>query len=522
MRRTLLRGGHVHAPGRPGASAMLVDGPVVAWVGTDDAADPGWADEVVDLGGALVTPAFVDAHVHLTATGLALTGLDLSGCASVSGVLEALAVHASGQPSGILLGHGWDETRWPERRPPTAEEVDRAAPGRAVYLSRVDAHSAVVSPALAAAVPGLAGKLEDPSDGRAGGLLTRHSHHAARRAALDAVTPAQRRAAQRAALHRAPEQGIGCVHECAGPDISGEDDVADLAAVAAAVPGPELVVYWGELGGVERARELGAAGAAGDLFADGSLGSHTAHLRAVYADGDGCGAGYLTAAAVRDHVTACAQAGVQAGFHAIGDAALDTVVTGFAEAAERLGPDRVRAGRHRVEHAEMLDADLISRFATLGLVASVQPAFDAAWGGSDGMYAQRLGAERAATLNPYAAMAAAGVRLAFGSDSPVTPLDPWGTVRAALRHRTPGHELALPAAFAAHTTGGHHAAGRDGTGTLAPGAPATYAVWECSGGLDPSGLPDLRAGTDLPTCRRTVVRGRTVYSSDMTREGTPA
>ncbi|MCZ1011377.1 amidohydrolase family protein [Streptomyces lydicus] len=94
-------------------------------------------------------------------------------------------------------------------------------------------------------------------------------------------------------------------------------------------------------------------------------------------------------------------------------------------------------------------------------------------GRRDGMYAARLGAERAATLNPYAALLQAGVPLALGSDSPVTPLDPWGTVRAAVFHRTRAHGISARAAFTAHTRGGWRAIGRDDAGVLVPGAPPT-------------------------------------------------
>jgi predicted amidohydrolase YtcJ len=126
------------------------------------------------------------------------------------------------------------------------------------------------------------------------------------------------------------------------------------------------------------------------------------------------------------------------------------------------------------------------------------------------MYAERLGADRARTLNPFAAMAAGGVTLAFGSDSPVTPLDPWGSVRAAVRHRTPGQSLSVGTAFAAHTVGGWRAARVDDGGVLRAGAPATYAVWSGTAG---PGLPALAAGDALPGCRRTVVRGTTVYDA---------
>jgi predicted amidohydrolase YtcJ len=322
------------------------------------------------------------------------------------------------------------------------------------------------------------------------------------------------------------------VHECAGPDISSEDDFTALLALAEKFNGPRVHGYWAEpvtsAADAARIRALGAAGAAGDLFADGALGSHTAHLSAPYADAAHTGIAYLDAGAVAAHVAACTEAGLQAGFHAIGDAAVTAVTDGVCAAAQRVGTERVRAARHRVEHAEMLSAQTIAAFAEFGLTASVQPAFDALWGGTDGMYATRLGAERAATLNPYAALLRAGVPLAFGSDSPVTPLDPWGTIRAAAFHRTPGHRISVRGGFTAHTRGGQRAVGSDESGVLVPGAPADYALWHtgelivqtpdsrvASWSTDPRsgtpGLPDLTPGGQLPVCLRTVVGGRIVY-----------
>ena len=144
------------------------------------------------------------------------------------------------------------------------------------------------------------------------------------------------------------------------------------------------------------------------------------------------------------------------------------------------------------------------------------------------MYVQRLGAERGVGLNPFSRLAAAGVALAFGSDTPVTAIDPWAAVHAAVHHKTEGFGVSPRAAFTAHTRGGWRAAGVDDgvTGTLQPGAPATFAVWE-TGDLvvagsdsrvqrwstDPRsgvpGLPDLTGPT--PVCVRTVLNGRTIY-----------
>jgi predicted amidohydrolase YtcJ len=500
---------------------MVVERGQVAWVGSEGAADAfaDGVDEVVDLDGALVTPAFTDAHVHTTATGLALTGLDLSNAPSLEAALALVRDFAAARPDDrVLLGHGWDTARWPGGRPPTRAELDEATGHRPLYLSRIDVHSAVVTTALLDMVPGVV-----PEDGP----LTADAHHAVRAAAFAAVTPQQRTDAQRAALAHAVSLGIGTIHECGGPEISSADDLAGLLRLAAEEPGPRVVGYWAEED-VAKARELGAAGAAGDLFVDGSLGSHTACLHQPYADAGHTGRAYLDTAAVAAHVVACTEAGLQAGFHAIGDAAVDSVVDGVRAAAEKVGLARVRAARHRVEHAEMLTPEAVAAFAELGLTASVQPAFDALWGGEDGMYAQRLGVERARTLNPYAALLRAGVPLAFGSDSPVTPLDPWGTVRAAAFHRTPEHRISVRAAFTAHTRGGWRAIGRDDAGVLVPGAPADYAVWR-TGELvvqapddrvarwstDPRsgtpGLPDLTPGRDLPVCLRTVVGGHTVF-----------
>ncbi|WP_344335303.1 amidohydrolase family protein, partial [Kitasatospora putterlickiae] len=223
-RTVLLRGGAVYSPADPFATAMLVEGEHVAWVGSDGAAEAyaQTADEIVELDGALVTPAFVDAHVHATSTGLALTGLDLTGAPSLPAALAALTAFAAAQePGGVLIGHGWDESGWPEGRPPTLAELDAAAGVAAVYLSRTDVHSALATTALRALTDGLAERPGFDADGP----LTRDAHHAVRRTALARLTPGQRRAAQQATLARAAELGIGALHECAGPDISSEQDL---------------------------------------------------------------------------------------------------------------------------------------------------------------------------------------------------------------------------------------------------------------------------------------------------------
>jgi len=514
MTSTLYRGGRVYSAADPTATALRVSDGRIAWLGADADAAP--ADVVVELHGALVAPAFVDAHVHATDTGLTLAGLDLSGTRSAAEVLDAVAAFSAGLAAdAVVLGHGWDESTWDVHRPPGAPELDRAAGGRKVYLSQASIHSALCSTKLLAAAPEV---VTTPGYDESG-WLRRTAHHVVREIALGSLTPAQRRAAQLATLRSAASFGIAAAHECGGPGTSDEEDFTGLLALGGAANGlPEVYGYWGELMGAAKAKQLGAVGAGGDLYADGALGSQTAHLRSPYVDtaDASCGHGYVTAAQVGEHLVDCAHQGIQGGFHAIGDAAIATVLEGFRAAAAVVGLEWLRAARHRIEHVEIVDKAIIAGLVEYGIVASMQPAFDRLWGGENQMYAQRLGVARSLESNPMGAMHGVGVALAFGSDSPVTPLDPWGSVRAATLHHNPAYRMSARAAFAAHSRGGWRAVHRDDEGVLAPGAPATFAVWDLPGGAAASGLPVLDAGSPLPVCRRTVLRGITIHDPEGT------
>jgi predicted amidohydrolase YtcJ len=519
--RTLYRNARIYSPSNPYATAMLVEDGIITWLGQQDGVAQHGGVQVVDAQDCLIAPAFVDAHVHATSAGLALTGLDLSSAASLADALDLVERAARAARGRPLLGSGWDETRWPEHRAPTSAELDRAAYGGAVYLARVDVHSAVVSSALAAAVPGLA----DLEGYGVNGRMTKDAHHAVREAAMKALTSAQIREAQLATLQRAASLGIACVHEMAGPAISSADDLAGLLSLASEQPLPEVIAYWGELFGIETARELGAVGAGGDLFCDGSLGSHTAALHQPYAD-DAASSGvlYYDTRDLAEHITRCADAGLQSGFHVIGDAAIDQVLDAYEVASQRLG--RSAGAGQRLEHVEYVSEP--ARLAASGLMASMQPMFDALWGGSAGMYAERLGAPRAAGLNRFAELASCGVPLAFGSDAPVTELGPWQAVQAAAYPHDPGAAISPRAAFTAHTRAGWRIANRFEEGVLNPGMPATFALWQAGEtaveapderverwSTDPRanipGLPDIAPGSELPTCRATVLRGQTIF-----------
>ena len=541
---TLLLNGRVHSPSMPDATALAVRGGVVAWLGSDDVGRAQFPDaEVTDLAGAFVAPAFVDSHVHVTATGLALTGLDLRQATSLRHCLDLLAAYARSHPDGVIWAHGWDESGWPERAAPTTADVDAAVGDRPAYLARVDVHSAAVSTALSRRVPELAGVsgMHDQAP------LTADAHHLARRAARDGLTAQQRATAQQTALDTAAAMGIAAVHECGGPEVSGLDDWHALRALR---HGVEIIGYWGEpVTHAAQARELidatQARGLAGDLFVDGALGSRTAWLHEPYSDiseisnisdisntAERCpaptGNNYLDPDAVTAHLSACTEAGVTAGFHVIGDAAVSAVVAAMETVVDRFGQVAVARLGHRLEHLEMITDEQAAKLGSWGVIASVQPGFDALWGGATGMYAQRLGVDRALRLNPLALLASQGVPLAFGSDTPVTDMNPWSAIRAATTHQTPGSAISARAAFAAATRGGWRASGvRDGmTGTLVPGAPASYAIWEADEfdvtapadavqrwSTDPrSRVPLLpRLDDGLPRCRQTAHRGAIIH-----------
>ena len=491
----------------------MVEGGVITFLGSDDAARAyaGGAPEL-DLGGRLLTPAFVDAHLHAVQAGLVAAGLDLHDAHSRTDVLDRLAAYAATRPGAVVIGQGWDERSWPDPRPPDRRELDRAGGGAVVYLARVDVHSAVVSTAVLDRLPGIA----DEPGFAAGGLLTRSAHHRSRVLVNELLGDAERRAAARWTLREAARLGVAGVHELGGPHLGPLEDLVRVREEAAGV-GLDAVTYWGELASVdafERARSVGAAGLAGDLCIDGSVGSRTAALRTAYADGDTHGARYLTEDEITDHVVECTRAGLPAGFHCIGDDAVAAAVHGLRRAAEQLGDQAVRSAGHRLEHVEMVAVQDLPVLARLGVTASVQPAFDAVWGGPGELYETRLGAQRAGTMNPFGSLARAGVPLAFGTDAPVTPVAGWAMVADAAAHSRADERLSVPAAFAAATEGGHRAAGRVHAGRIAVGWRADLAAWDTPAGVDPAtGLPRLEAGAPLPGCVLTVAGGRVAHSS---------
>lgn len=457
-----------------GHRLVLTTGDRIRWSGADPERAPPH-DRVEDLGDTWLLPGFVDAHVHGTATGLGRRGVDLSGVRSLAQLLSAVRAAAARRPGALIIGTGWDDSSWPERRPPTAGELGEAAPGCSVLLTRVDGHSCVVDRTTL-------GRLElDAVDahvhrddaGQATGWLLEDASALAYRSAIAGLSDRDLAAARSTTCAAALAVGITAFHEMGVPALGSRAD-----ALAWATGRWPLIVdgYWGEL----EIDPTGTLRPGGDLFLDGSIGSCTASTTVPYrcdAGGRTVGELFHDDADVAAFFAEATRRGVGAGVHAIGDRAIGQAVRAIEAAARTHGVAAVRAARHRVEHLELATDDHIARLARLGVVASLQPAFDAAWNGPGGLYEHRFGRAAADATNRVAAFAAAGMTIAFSSDSPVTPLDPWGTIMAAESHHG-GHGVDRATALRAHTVGGHAAVRAEVVaGALVPGARADLVAW---------------------------------------------
>ncbi|MEX2504812.1 MAG: amidohydrolase family protein [Egicoccus sp.] len=490
---------------RQAARALLVRGSRVVWVGDDPAHAPAH-EHRLDLDGCVIGPAFVDAHVHLTPTGLGLAGLDLTEARSGAELLHAVASYASQHTGRVLWGHGFDPHRYPDALP-DPDQLAEVAAGAAVHLSRVDGHASLVDRNTLSAAPlARAEGVDRDTTGAPTGLLRREANHIVRRWSVGAMATEELDSARHAAVAAAAALGIGSVHEMGGPDIMGLDDFDAWVTR----PWPiEVLPYWGGLDlEIPVARELRYVG--GDLFLDGSLGSHTAALCAPYHDRPSSqGHLELDDDTLTDWYEEATRVGLQTGVHAIGDAAIRQAVRCWRAAVERLGDggiDAVRRLRHRIEHAEVLPHDLLDDLAELGLVVSAQPVFEQRWGGPEAMYASRLGAARVAATNPYRALADRGIGLAFGSDTNVTTMDPWGTVWAAEHRHRREHAVTRLEAVSMSTLGGRHAARQERwVGVVRAGMRADLAAFEG----DPYAADDPRGAR----CVLTVVQGRVAHGT---------
>jgi predicted amidohydrolase YtcJ len=435
------------------------------------------ADRRVDLDSAVVVPAFCDAHVHLPATGLYLEGMSFRGERSAARIARGFADRARARDA-ILFGGDFED---PLDEPLDRHRLDAAVGDRPALLARADMHSCIVSSSLLDGLDlsGLDGVDRDEW-GRPTGYLRERAAAEAWRWFDSSLPPAQQRAAVARAAEHACSKGVASVHEMHVVEWRGWESLDVTRAVARSVPLD--VVFYVATTDVARVDRLGLARVGGDLFLDGSFGSHTAWMSEPYEPPPPLGTppagiAYRSDDELREFFADAQARGLQTGVHAIGDAAIEQALRAWEAVARSAGAARVRALGHRIEHFECASDDHLRRAASLGLGASVQPAFDLLWGGPGGMYAGRIGPERAALMNRFASMLARGIVVGAGSDSTVTPLDPFLQMAALRAHHVEDERVDAATALAVHTRGGHTLVGRDSVkGAIASGMDADFTV----------------------------------------------
>lgn len=474
--RTLYRAARVHTLSHPASGEwLMVDGRHVTRVGSGE---PPHADRTVDLPGATIIPGFIDTHVHLTATGMALDSEAVTRTRSAAYLL-ALVQGLAADTNGILALQGYDESLWDDQRVPTLQELD-ALGDRPLVIRRADGHVALANrAAISGAHIGEVAGCERADDGGFTGKVTQAADQqlwAWVTASMSdhAVQDHQLRAASLAA-----SRGVTTVHEMSMPHWYGSRDLDVFLGHRDRLPVDTTLII--ATTDIRRAIELGLPAVGGDLPVDGSIGARTAALSAPYTDGSGEGVTYFDDEALGAFFQGGHTAGLQVGVHAIGDRAIEQVLTAWEHVYRALDSRQrrhFRARRHRIEHFEMPSEQQIERAAMLGIAVSVQPTFDRTWGGSGGLYETGLGTHRAASMNPFRTFLDRGLEFGIGSDSPITPLDPMLTISALESHHNPAQRLTRAEAIGIHTAGSarvaHH---EEKKGALGPGMHADFAAY---------------------------------------------
>jgi predicted amidohydrolase YtcJ len=483
--RTLYRASRVHTLSYPATGEwVLVDGRHVQRVGSGE---PPEADRIVELPGATIVPGFVDAHVHLTGTGVSLQAPEIAAARSPTELLDALRRVVDAREGPVLV-HGFDESRWEGGGIPSLSDLD-AVTGRPLAVVRIDGHLSLANTAAleASGALGRAGAHIDDAGG-ATGRVTQEANVAIRRWFSTHLADRDVEQLQLAAAGHAVAHGVTTVHEMSMPHERGLRDLEILLDHRSRLP-VDVVTYVATTD-LPQVMDLGMSRIGGDLAVDGSIGARTAWVTDPYADGSGTGAGSFEDDELATFFHDGHLAGLQVGVHAIGDAAIDQVVATWERvyaALDSRARRHFRARRHRVEHFEMPSSSLIERAAMLGLAIGIQPSFDAEWGMPGSLYERALGPQRAEAMNPFRDLLERGLEVGAGSDSPITPLDPMRTISALERHHDPAQRLARDAAIRLCTVGAARLAHQeDKKGVLEPGVHADLAAYDD----DPFDAPD--------------------------------
>lgn len=400
------------------------------------------ADARIDEHGRAMLPGLIDAHGHIMDLGNSALNANLTGSRSLADFQQRLRSYSAAHPDRAwLIGFGWNQELWPEKRFPTAADLDAVVPDKPVVLERVDGHAVVANSAAmrlagvtAATTDPAGGRIERDSQGRPTGLFVD-----AARGLIERKVPAPSAAQEDAALAAAQNILLGYGVTAAGAmststsdwqlfDRTGRAGGLKVRLMSYAlgldplkvVPRPTGWLY------ADRLKMDGVK-----LFADGALGSRGAWLKQPYSDKpDTRGLQFHSDAELLQQADAAASRGFQLATHAIGDAANAQVIGTYEQLSKRYPGDR----RWRIEHVQIVDPADLPRIARAGIVASMQPTHQTS---DDNMAEARLGPKRLEGAYAWRTIAASGAHLAFGSDFPVESPNPFPGIAAAVSRADP-------------------------------------------------------------------------------------
>ncbi len=482
--------------------------------------------KVVDLKGRRVVPGFNDAHVHFFDGGAGLASVQLRYARTPAEFRGLIGDFAAKLPKGRwILNGNWDHENWTPASLPARQLIDDVTPDNPVFINRLDGHMALAN-TLALKLAGITRETPDPPGGTivrdAGGEPTGVLKDAAMSYVYKVIPPPaedEMIAAIKAAMRYAAENGVTSVQDMsASPEILAVyQSLLDRGELTVRIYGHQPLSTWERLArigiragfGNEKLKIGGLKG-----FADGSLGSTTALFFEPYQD-DPKTSGLpsdemFPESRMLERILKADKAGLQIAIHAIGDKANKTILDMYSQAVEQNGK---RDRRFRIEHAQHLRPADIPLFATLGVVASMQPyhAID------DGRWAEnRLGKQRAKGTYAFRSLLDAGAVLAFGSDWYVAPMEPLMGIFGAVTRRTldgkhpdgwiPEQKITVAEAVRAFTLGSAFAAfdekikGSIEIGKLADMTVLTEDIFK----IDPAGIDKVKVSM-------TVFDGRIVY-----------
>lgn len=411
--------------------------------------------EAIDLKGKTVLPGFYDSHVHLVQTGLNLLSVDLSNVTSIAELQELISKKAREVPNGQLIrGVGYDDLRIKEGRMPTRYELDKCTTNHPVWINRVEYHiSALNSRALNSLnIPfDLEGIIRDERNLPDGRLVGNASAYI-RGQIFNRISDKRRKKGVCKAINIAIKKGVTTIGALEGGFSFHNKDAEFIIDNKKAFPIDVNLFY--QTINVEKVLKNKLKRIGGCIFLDGSFGSRNAALEEDYSDDKGNrGRLFFKQEELNNFVLKANKSDLQITVHAIGDRAIEQILVAYEYALEKYPREN---HRHRIEHFELPSDDHIKRAKKMGLIISMQPAYEYYWGAEGDLYDRRLG-DRRKTSNPFKKILDNGLMIAGGSDSDVTAIDPLLGIHTAVNHPNSEYAIDVLDAIKLFTINGAHA-----------------------------------------------------------------